>query len=130
MKITLDIDTSVKDVQKQFSDLFPFLQIQFYRMRPDVKSVKVIENEKLKYLVRHYGGAVLKFSEETTVTDLQRVFEDLGLYVQVFRKFGSFWIATSLTDDWTLDRQNQEARLLCTPAETQVPGMLKVKTGK
>ncbi|MNF16790.1 hypothetical protein D3C80_2199700 [compost metagenome] len=34
--------------------------------------------------------------------------EKLGLSAQIFRKSGNLWIETSLTDDWTLARQNDE----------------------
>ncbi|MFZ9982087.1 MAG: hypothetical protein ACO3FI_08660 [Cyclobacteriaceae bacterium] len=33
-----------------------------------------------------------------------------GLLVKIFRKSGNVWIETSLTDDWTLERQNEEGK--------------------
>ena len=33
-----------------------------------------------------------------------------GLLAQIFRKSGSLWIETTLTDHWSLSRQNIEGR--------------------
>src|SRR5687767_9412346 len=103
MQITINNNTTVNDVQQQFTAYFPFLQIQFFRLRPDVKSVKVNEKQHLKQLVSCFSECEVRFTKDTTVTDFQQTLEKFGYFVQVFRRFGSFWIATSLTDDWSLE---------------------------
>jgi hypothetical protein len=48
-----------------------------------------------------------------TVQELERVFQDeLGLYVQVFRKSGKVWLETTATDNWSLYKQNMEGQEL------------------
>jgi len=39
---------------------------------------------------------------------VEKDFESLGLFAEVFRKSGNVWIETSLTNDWTLQQQNLE----------------------
>lgn len=118
MEIHCNNHTTVKDVQQQFTDCFPLLQLTFYRKWPDRKPVKVNQNEQLRSLVKGFQVSTLQFTKDTTVTTFQNKFEELGFNVQVLRRFGSFWIATSLTDDWSLERQNLEASLLSTPSES------------
>ena len=46
----------------------------------------------------------------TTVAQLKKLLsEKLGLLPLIYRKSGSMWIETSLTEDWSLERQNHEA---------------------
>lgn len=45
-----------------------------------------------------------------TVSELEQHFADVyGLSVQVFRKSGEVWLETTTTDNWSLEKQNQEA---------------------
>jgi len=56
----------------------------------------------------HQDGA-LHISPEHTVAEMEtELWEKFGLSVQIFRKSGNLWIETSLTDSWTLERQNRE----------------------
>ena len=36
----------------------------------------------------------------------------LGFSVLMFRNAGNVWIETSLTEDWTLEKQNKEGELI------------------
>ncbi|HVX27352.1 MAG TPA: hypothetical protein VHB70_13470, partial [Parafilimonas sp.] len=54
-------------------------------------------------------GAVIDISNEVTVAELENQFGDIGLIAEVFRKSGNVWIESSLTDNWTLQQQNNEA---------------------
>lgn len=57
----------------------------------------------------HNKGS-LEIHPYTTVMDLEQEFQDsFGLSIQVFRKSGDVWIETTVTDDWTLAKQNEEA---------------------
>jgi hypothetical protein len=48
-----------------------------------------------------------------TVQELERVFqEELGLFIQVFRRSGKVWLETTATDNWTLFKQNEEGQEL------------------
>jgi hypothetical protein len=132
MELNIQNETSVKDVQKQFSNYFPFLQIEFYRttpkeMQPAFKGGKVHADEPVKQLMKRYRPLQLKINQDTTVSELQKTFSDIGLNIQVYRKFGTFWIQTSITDDWTLHRQNNEALILSLPAENYLTEKTAIK---
>jgi len=50
------------------------------------------------------------------VSEVEQLFQDVyGLSVQVFRKSGTIWLETTATDDWTLNKQNDEAKELSSP---------------
>ncbi len=48
-------------------------------------------------------------SEDQTVLEVEQFFKlHFNLNAQVFRKSGNNWLETTLTDSWTLKKQNQE----------------------
>lgn len=52
----------------------------------------------------------LLLEPELTVWQVERLFEqEYALHVQVFRKSGSTWLETSVTDDLTLEQQQAKA---------------------
>lgn len=112
--LTLKIDESKSagDFKKEFSSNFPFLKIELFKKVPgqgDPKSHKgntlLTSNQPINKdaLTLHFGG-------ETTVAELKTMLvEKLGIVVQVYRRSGNIWVETSLTDDWSLEKQNHEA---------------------
>lgn len=55
----------------------------------------------------------LAISLEMTVHELESIFlNELGLYIQVFRKSGRVWLETTATDSWSLQKQNTEGQEL------------------
>lgn len=126
MQLNILDDTSVKDVQYQFNNFFPFLQIRFFKntccsLHTSCTSANVQDDEPVKGLMKINCPLQLHINRETRVCDLMKSFSDCGLRVQLYRKFGTFWIQTSLTDDWSLERQNQEAQILNMPIEKLLP---------
>lgn len=94
----------VKDIQKEFSELYPFLKIEVSDKK---QSVKLITGETFPGNCQH-----LDISGGRTVAELENDFRThLDLPIQVFRRAGNLWIETSLTHDWTLDQQNKEGEL-------------------
>ena len=48
-----------------------------------------------------------------SVNELEQQFKSrFGLNIQVFRKHCKTWIETTVTDNWTLVKQNEEGRTL------------------
>jgi hypothetical protein len=59
-----------------------------------------------------------------TVSELEKSFTEIyGLYTQVFRKSGNIWLVTTITDNWTLNEQNQQGEII-----TKQLGDRKAKT--
>ncbi|HMH21093.1 MAG TPA: hypothetical protein VK563_04930 [Puia sp.] len=89
-------DTSIfQQIQRDFTALYPFL--------------KITSTEDTGTLIRLLPVAPLDMQSSRTVAQLVKdIRENSGLSVIIQRKFGSLWIGTSLTADWTLERQNRE----------------------
>lgn len=118
MKITIDKAKTILDIQKEFTNLFAFLKIEFFT-RPHGKGMGS-EKRFMKEghsLLTNSGGhgkeGVVEIDGEMTVTELERLFEEnFNLYVQVFRRSGKLWLETTATDNWTLNYQNEQGREL------------------
>ncbi len=54
------------------------------------------------------GGMVV--SELTAVGDLECFFRNHLLNVQVFRRSANLWLETTMTDAWTLQKQNNHGK--------------------
>ncbi|MCC6816999.1 MAG: hypothetical protein IT267_11350 [Saprospiraceae bacterium] len=116
MQIIINEDMLLSDIQKEFSLRFPFLKIEFFKNPHQDKEASgkssLLPND-LKVKAIHsliQNSAPISISGSMSVTELEQIFHDqYGLNIQVFRKSGNVWIETTVTDDWTLDKQNQEA---------------------
>ena len=101
----------IQDLQEEFNLLFPYLKIEFFSITSKGK-----ENPKILSPLQAVGQSrkkredgVLLLNSHMTVTAFEKeMSERFGLQVQVFRQSGKMWIETSLTDSWTLERQNAE----------------------
>ncbi|GAB1445086.1 MAG: hypothetical protein KF860_00485 [Cyclobacteriaceae bacterium] len=113
--LKIDEHKSVRDFQKEFTQLFPFLKIEFYK-----SSVGEGGNKSQKTNILLAPNYVLgkktisiNIDRTTTVAELKAIIsEKTGVACLVYRKSGTIWIEISLTEDWTLDRQNHEAELI------------------
>jgi hypothetical protein len=48
-----------------------------------------------------------------SVAELEQQFSDVyGLSVQIFRQSGKAWLETTVTDKWTLEKQNEQGKAL------------------
>lgn len=52
------------------------------------------------------GEGVVDIHSDITVAELENSFAGFGLRTEVFRKSGNVWVPTLLTDNWTLQQQN------------------------
>jgi hypothetical protein len=112
MFLGIEKETRILDLQKEFSSLYPYLKLEFYRSPASrnkilQKAEKINPVESIKKLTRLYEPGRISIDPKRTVTEVVGDFWELfGLSVLVFRKSGNLWIETSLTDSWTLDKQN------------------------
>lgn len=113
MEITVNKNKQLKTIQEEFQKCFPFLKLEFYSNshRSGEGSVKKnILNANLTV------GETPKFNKDSTihikksmkVSELEKAFfEIFGLNIQVFRKSNNLWLQTTITDNWSLEKQNQ-----------------------
>lgn len=108
MHIDIHDNTRLKDIQKTFSDYYPFLSINFYD-EPHAKyqsspATHLIDPQKKIIDVRKtHISTILEIQPHYRVADLEREFlERLGLSVQVMKKENEEWQQTTGLDNLTL----------------------------
>jgi hypothetical protein len=116
MHIEMNDNTSLKDIQKVFSDFYPFLRIEFYR-----KSHKKYEASEEKDLISsnitvgqvkktHVSG-LLEILPLYKIADVEHEFQQrFGLSVQILRMEKNGWEQTTGMDDFTLKDVNEMGR--------------------
>lgn len=118
MKLHIHYNDTLENLQRSFNTEFPFLKLEFFT-RPHDKG-KPTEKQFLVNSKRTVDSCNPQLKETTitiptamTVQELEKLFQDdLGLYVQVFRKSGKVWLETTATDNWSLFKQNEEGQEL------------------
>lgn len=116
-KITITIDTKVKDVQTEFEAYYPFLKIEFSKNKSEtfnkshtVKPDNLISN--ISYLTARVN---LNIDGERTIAEVEKDCLDLlGLSIQICRKSGNVWNAISITNSWSLETQNMAGEFIST----------------
>lgn len=113
----------ISAIQKEFNDEFPFLKIEFFNHahkthRGSPKKDIINSGLTLKQSGKKASNGEIVLKENMKVSELEELFQSLfGLSVQIFRKSGRSWIETTVTDDWTLARQNEEGKELSSLAK-------------
>ena len=122
-------ESLLKDIADAFSRWYPYLAMEFFltdhgsvphqatRTRQDT-DVKVFAGISRIYTLEL---GVLRIVSSVA----QEVSALTGLHVRICRKSGRVWNAVSLTDGWTLDRQNTAgemiSKLMEQPAVNGIP---------
>ena len=115
MSILVSNDRILSDIQREFSEKFSFLKIEFYHGEHDEgegSSDKRMIDTSLSVGQLRNGDATTEFSIHgnlKTATFEETWQETFGFSVQVFRKSGNVWLQTTTTDSWTLAEQQREA---------------------
>jgi len=98
--------TSVNELMQQFSERFPFLRLYLYE---EFGSQKRAANDHDFALKSGKKNIQVNFESSTKVLDfIDQMEKLLGWKVQILRCSGKLYIETSVTNQWTLERQNQE----------------------
>lgn len=111
--LKIDKRISVGDFQKEFNAIFPFLKIEFFKPSTKVgassyKTASLMTSRD--HIANDIKSSTISIDSMTTVAQLKKLLsEKLGLLSLIYRKSGAMWIETSLTEDWSLERQNHEA---------------------
>jgi hypothetical protein len=105
---------SVKEVQEQFSGMFPFLKMIFFKNtgnRTGGHRVLYYPDVKMKDIYPDFAGSEWKIRDSMTIAEFENgILEHVGLNVQVLRKSGNLWLGTARTNSWTLKEQNDHGR--------------------
>ncbi|MCH5683279.1 hypothetical protein LWM68_02705 [Niabella sp. W65] len=107
MQLYISESTRPEDVKNFFSSCYPFLKIELYKMGENNTTAPGKKHCPVKDKFMDLPGeGVVDIHSDITVAELGNSFACFGLRTEVFRKSGNVWVATLLTDNWTLQQQN------------------------
>ena len=116
----------IGEIQKEFNESFPFLKIEFFKTksfsRSDFMAHQIIPSHlRIGDGQQAITDGDIEIAEEMKVKELEKIFKDqFSLAAQVFRKSGNLWLETTMTDDWTLQQQNDHGREISTVRNIKV----------
>lgn len=121
MKLIINDHRKIFAIQEEFNQLFPYLKLEFFskpHTNGGATSKKLVKHSSKtlgECRTLHNTGEVT-IIPGMTVSELEQGFGDVyGLGVQVFRKSGKTWLETTVTDNWTLEKQNEQGEELSKP---------------
>lgn len=101
----------IGEIQGAFTRAFPNLKLEIYKQL-ELNGIRITKKMENGYQLPDFIEKPSPITGDNTVAQLKEIFSKIaGHSARVFRKAGSLWIETSLTDDWTLSRQNEEGQL-------------------
>lgn len=107
----------VSEVQAEFNTSFPFLKLEFFQNKFQQSNTRVGANKRIGDCQTNISDGEIEISGDMKVNELEKKFKDqFALNVQVYRKSGSLWLQTTMTDGWSLEKQNEHGmELAVTP---------------
>ncbi|MDQ3190838.1 MAG: hypothetical protein M3Q58_04520 [Bacteroidota bacterium] len=115
MELFIFENKKISKIKQEFHHLFPYLKIEFYKTshkegEASPKKMVINPNQSIGEIKRGGTTGRIGVSGMMSVKEFEQKFHELfGVNVQVFRKSGSSWIQTSVSDNWTLTQQNNKA---------------------
>jgi len=113
----------ISDLQNDFNKAFPFLKIEFFQNR-NQQQLAFTFRQILPHTKRIAEGQLaitdgdIEINPEMSVKDLEKIFKDqFSLAIHVFRRSGNLWLETTMTDNWTLNKQNEHGREISTDSK-------------
>lgn len=128
MKTKLEILTnrSIQELRKDFNETYPFLKLEFYKVGNLAPTIRVKEHLPHSTLLKFAGlkkPGYIEVSDDMTVGELEKTFlEQYGLVAQVSRNSGGVWLETTMTDNWSLSKQNDYGREIVQHTQRYLPG--------
>lgn len=118
VKLAIEDGKKIQSIQQEFNSLFPYLKIEFFSFsnRGSETNGRRLMKSSLTTIGEcrniHNSGVVY-ITPDMTVSDLESLFfNTFGLTTQIFRKSGKVWLETTVTDGWTLEKQNHQGEEL------------------
>jgi len=112
MRLHIAPNRQINEIQKDFNKSFPFLKLEFFNNKHYSSAgfsinEMISRGKKIGDTQSAITDGYIDITGEMKVTDLEKIFKNqFSLAVQVFRKSGKIWLETTITDNWTLNQQN------------------------
>ncbi|MBS1600870.1 MAG: hypothetical protein JST75_21800 [Bacteroidetes bacterium] len=117
---------TVKEIQDRFTDIFPFLRINFLTpVSVDRKSTWqnsiFSPDSKMGDINKNLIDGEFEISDMMSVSDFEnKLKSQFGLNVQVYRKCGNLWLEPTMTNSYTLKAQNDHGEAISPSIETPI----------
>lgn len=117
MSTTIEINDdfmTLKSIKDQFNAKFPHLKIEFFEMKHikgEASAKEFMYDDAFRIKDIRKEGAMIPVSIHGNLktSTLEKLFEEeLGVFIQVYKKSNGVWIQTTTTDEWTLSEQEKE----------------------
>jgi hypothetical protein len=112
MKIEITERTTLGQISNMFRGYFPYLQLRFYKRPIGWSGEQYLQfqlNDDLEYkTIRKVGQLlIVELNEyELTIDFENRIKTELGLNIQLYRKYKDRWIRSEGSDILTISQQN------------------------
>ncbi len=111
MEKKIEAGKTFEKVQEEFTQTFPYLKLDFVSNGAHATELRLTKENKYDRVDDQIS--FIRLTETTTVKEIVCQFLELfNLSVKVQRKSDGHWIGTSLTENWTLAKQNIEGKNL------------------
>jgi hypothetical protein len=105
MEIVIDKELTVRQLAQIFSKKYPFLKIDVYNRGEEVSNDCFHTLHQISNMKDPQNFTILP---EMSIGQIEQLFwDELGLQIAILRRVGHSWVNTPLTNDWTLERQNE-----------------------
>jgi hypothetical protein len=118
MKLTINDNCKLFSIQEEFNQEFPFLKIDFYAKSnrhggPATEKIVEKSSKTINDCRTTHENGTITISPNMTVSELESLFNNkYGLKINISRKSGKSWLETNITNIWTLQKQNDEGKIL------------------
>jgi hypothetical protein len=115
MKIEINDHRKIFEIQKEFSEMFPFLKVDFFGKPHTVKGASpkmtpVGPSKTIGECRSTHTKGILTITPHMTVNELENELRDnFGLSTTVFHKSGTNWLEVS-SDMYSLESNNEMAK--------------------
>jgi hypothetical protein len=116
MHIVINDKTMIADIEKAFSDFYPYLEIHFYRT-PHIQYKGSPDKERISSDIpiaaikkNHIDGVIEILPQNKVQTIENELYERFGLTAQILRKEKDLLVQTTVEDDFTLKDLNMFGR--------------------
>lgn len=116
MEIYISEEDIWRNIQNKFHEVYPYLKLECYLCphthgEGSAGSKKVPADTPIEDIRLIHSFGWIDIGEQRTVAQVERSFyRDMGLAVQIFRRFRTGWLQTTKTDQLSLAQQNLLAR--------------------
>jgi hypothetical protein len=103
----------ISEVQSEFNHAFPFLKLEFFqnkfRLQSNIKQeIKMSPASRIGDCQSFISEGEIEITKKMKGRELEQKLKDqFGLIAQIFRRSGNLWLQTTMTDSWTLEKQNE-----------------------